>query len=90
MFLDLFTLSWQVEAEGGRTHRHVGDAYQGKGEYIAKQILAQQTRNRVVYYHVEWEDISVNTWEPVEHLGSIDGHDALKKFQDLQDAKIAE
>jgi hypothetical protein len=64
-------------AEGGskRTPRHVGDAYQGKGEYIVKRILAQQTRNRVVYYHVEWDGILVNTWEPVGHLGPVDGQD---------------
>jgi hypothetical protein len=55
-----------------------------------KRILAQQTRNRVVYYHVEWEGISVNTCEPVEHLGFVDRHDALNRFQDLQAAKIAQ
>ena len=79
-------------AEGGskRTPRHVGDAYQGKGEYIVKRILAQQTRNRVVYYHVEWEGIPDNTWEPVQHLGPVDGHDALKKFQDIQAEEIAQ
>ena len=78
--------------EGGskRTPRHVGDAYQGKGEYIVRRILAQQTRNRVVYYHVEWDGIPVNTWEPVEHLGPVDGQDALKKFQDLQAEEIAQ
>jgi hypothetical protein len=38
-------------AEGGskRIPGHVGDAYRGKGEYIVKRILAQQTRNTVVY-----------------------------------------
>jgi hypothetical protein len=75
-------------AAGGskRTPRHVGDAYQGKGEYIVKRILAQQTRNRVVYYHVERDGIPINTWEPVGHLGLVDGHDALQKFQVLQAA----
>jgi hypothetical protein len=73
------------------TPLHVGDAYHGnKGEYIVKRILAQQARNRVVYYHVEWEGVFVNTWESVEHLGHVDGHDALKKFQDLQAAEIAQ
>ena len=51
-----------------------------------KRILAQQTRNRDVYHHVEWEGIHVSTWEPVENLGLVDGHDALKKIQDLQAA----
>jgi hypothetical protein len=79
-------------AEGGskRTPRHVGDAYQNRDEYIVKRILAQQTRNRIVYYHIEWEGISVNTWEPGEHLGPVDGQDALKKFQDLQASEIAQ
>ena len=67
-------------AEGGskRTPRHVGDVYHGKGEYIVKRISAQQTRNRVVYYHVEWEGILDNTWGPVQHLGHVDGRDTLK------------
>ena len=79
-------------AEGGskRTPRHVGDAYQGREEYIVKRILAQQTRNRIIYYHIEWEGIQVNTWEHVDHLGHVDGHDALKKFQDLQATEIAQ
>ncbi len=74
--------------EGGskRTPWNVGDAYQGKGEYIVKRNSAQQTRNKVVYYHVEREGLFVTTWEPVEHIGPEDGHDALKKFQDLQAA----
>jgi len=43
-------------AEGGskRPTRHVGDAYQGREEYIVKRIVAQQTRNRIIYYHIEW------------------------------------
>ena len=55
-----------------------------------KRILAQQTRNRVVYYHVGWEGILDNTLEPVHHLGHVDGHDDLKKFQDILAAETAQ
>ena len=73
-----------------RTPRHVRDAYQNRDGYIVKQILAQQTRNITVYYHIKWEGISVNTWEPGEHLGPIDGQNALKKFQVLHASEIAQ
>ena len=58
--------------------------------FKVSKILAQQTRNMVVWYHVEWVDIPVSTWEPIKHLDNDEAKAAIKVFEEAQTAILAQ
>jgi hypothetical protein len=67
-----------------RTPVNVADC-RGKIVFKVKKILAVQLRNSESFYHIEWENIPVNTWEPSKHLQSDDGRAAIQAWE-LQSA----
>ncbi len=57
------------------------DSLQGQEDYgITK-------RNSVSFYLIEWENITVNTWEPEKHLDSDDGRAAIAS-RELQSSQV--
>ena len=63
-----------------RTPVHVADCH-GRVVFKVKKILSQQLRNSEIFYHIEWDNISVNTWEPAKHLDSEDGRAAIATWE---------
>ena len=55
--------------------------FRGRIVFKVKKILAVQERNSVYFYHIELENISVNTWEPEKHLDSDDGRAAIAALE---------
>ena len=78
-------------AEGGckRTPINIADR-RGKVVFKVSKILAQQTRNKVVWYHVEWVDIPVSTWEPIKHMDNDEAKAAIKVFEEAQTTILAQ
>ena len=63
-----------------RTHGDVDDCH-GMVVFKVKKLISQQPHNSEVFYHIEWENISVNTWEPAKHLDGEDGRDAIATWE---------
>ena len=63
-----------------RTPINVADC-RGRIVFKVKKILAVQKRNSESYYHIEWENIPVSTWEPAKHLESEDGRAAIAAWE---------
>ena len=69
-----------VPTSSKRTPVNVADC-RGRIIFKVKKILAVQQRNSVLFYHIEWENIPVNTWEPAKHLDSEDGRAAISAWE---------
>ncbi len=63
-----------------RTPLNVADC-RGRVVFKVNKILALQKRNSECYYHVQWENIPGNTWEPAKHLDSDDGRAAIATWE---------
>ena len=75
-----------VPTSSKRTHVNVAD-FRGRMVFKVKKILGVQKRNSVSFYHIEWENIPVNTWEPEKHLDNDDGGAAIATWE-LQSAQV--
>ncbi len=75
-----------VPTSSKRTPVNVADC-RGRMVFKVKKILAMQKRNSVSFYHIEWENIHVSTWEPEKHLDSDDGRAAIAAWE-LQSAQV--
>jgi len=53
----------------------------GRVVFKVKNITSQQLRNSEVFYHIEWDNISVNTWEPAKHLDMKDVRIAITTWE---------
>ena len=71
-----------------RTPVNVADCH-GRVVFKVKKIISQQLRNSEVFYHIEWENISVNTWEPAKHLDSEDGRAAIATWEAQEQSQPA-
>jgi len=74
------TRSGGVPRSSKRTHINVTDLC-GRIVFKAKKILAKPFRNSEYFFHIERENIPVNTWEPKKHLDIDDGRTGIQAWE---------
>jgi hypothetical protein len=75
-----------VQTSSKKTLVNIADC-RGRIVFKVKKMLAVQKRNSVSFYHIEWDNIPVKTWEPEKHLDSDNGRAAIATWE-LQSAQV--